>query len=139
MHARKSRLVALVTVAVLSASDAAPARDASPTAAPGLAQLSPADLRMLWLGHWSDDRKRWWFTIDEIVGNDIRRARFRLAHLKQGHIEGDRLTLVSESCVVLIGCYSYTHIGRLIGQARMDMYGTDDDQTVVHFPLNREP
>ena len=61
----------------------------------------------------------------------------RLASLKEGRIEGDQITLVSRSCVILIGCYEYIYEGKLITSSRMDMYGTDDDGGVVNFLLEK--
>lgn len=75
------------------------------------------------LGTWHDDQNRFWFTVDAIVENEVQAARFWLAHLKSGIIEDGELTLVSESCVPLFGCYEYTHVARMIGLEAMDMFG----------------
>jgi hypothetical protein len=100
------------------------------------------------VGTWNDQRHRFWFTVDRIVGNEVRAARFRLASLKSGHVDGDTLTLTSKSCVPVIGCYEYTHVGKLIGPGRMDMHGYSDPcrfaeecrktGVVVNFVLVRE-
>ena len=78
------------------------------------------------VGTWHDDQNRFWFTIDEIVGNKVQAARFWLAHLKSGTIEDGELTLVSESCVPLFGCYEYTHVAKMIAPDSMDMFGHSD-------------
>lgn len=100
--------------------------------------LSPEALQKAFIGTWNDQLGRFWFTIDDIAGNQVRSARFYLAHLKDGHIEGDRLTLRSMSCVPLVGCYDYTIDGKLITPVRMDMHATDDAGETVHFVLVRE-
>jgi hypothetical protein len=61
-----------------------------------------------------------------------------MAHLENGQIEGNRLTLVSMSCVPLIGCYSYTIQGKLLADSRMDMRATDETGDTVHFVLVRK-
>ena len=100
--------------------------------------LSPDALRKSFIGTWNDQGGRFWFTIDDIAGTEVRTARFRLAHLKNGRIDGNRLTLVSMSCVPLIGCYSYTIQGRLLAHSQMDMRATDETGDTVHFVLVRK-
>jgi len=93
--------------------------EAAPPLEQQVRQLDPQIL----LGTWRDDQNRFWFTIDEIVGGEVRAARFWLAHLKEGHIDGNSLTLTSESCLLFIGCYEYTHVAELIEPGSMDMHG----------------
>ena len=103
----------------------------------------------VFVGTWNDERRRFWFAVDEIVGNEVRAAHFRLASFKEGRVDGDTLTLTSRSCVPIIGCYEYTHVGKLIGPARMDMHGYSDKcvfaeecrekGVVVNFVLVRAP
>jgi len=100
--------------------------------------LSPELLRKAFIGTWNDQGGRFWFAIDDIAGTQVHSARFRLAHLKSGHIEGNRLTLVSMSCIPVIGCYSYTIEGKLLAQSRMDMHATDETGDTVHFVLVRK-
>lgn len=102
----------------------------------------------VFLGTWRDDQNRFWFTIDEIVGSEIRAAQFWLAHLKEGRIEGNSLTLISQSCVRFIGCYEYTHVAELVGPDSMDMrgesgicvfdHGCRDEGDVVNHLLMRD-
>ena len=75
------------------------------------------------VGEWRDDQDRFWFTVDEMVGNEVRAASFHAAHLKEGRVEGAVLTLTSESCVPIIGCYVYTHVATLIAPGQVDMTG----------------
>jgi len=100
--------------------------------------LSPDVVRKSFVGTWNDQLGRFWFTIGDISGDQVRSAQFHLAHLKNGHIEGNRLTLVSVSCVPLIGCYDYMIDGRLITLSRMDMHATDETGDTVHFVLERK-
>jgi hypothetical protein len=111
-------VLALAGAAAVCASAALPAREPAPPYGP----VSPQDF----VGTWRDGQDRFWFTIDRIDGNEVRAARFWLAHLKQGRVDGDTLTLVSESCVPVIGCYEYTHVARMIGPGTVDMRGTSD-------------
>jgi len=97
--------------------------------------LSPEEARKSFLGTWNDELGRFWFTIDDIAENQVRSAKFHLAHLKSGHIEGGQLTLLSASCVPLVGCYGYAIDGKLIAPSRMDMHATDDAGETVHFVL----
>jgi hypothetical protein len=97
------------------------AREARPPAPP-LAGVTPQDF----IGTWHDNQDRFWFTIDRIEGNEVRAARFWLAHLKQGRVDGETLTLTSRSCVPVIGCYEYTHIAKMIAPGRVDMRGISD-------------
>ncbi len=94
-------------------------------------QMQQADPQFL-LGTWRDDQNRFWFRIDEIVGNEVRAARFWLAHLKEGRIDGDTLTLTSESCLPFIGCYEFTHSATLLGPDSMDMFGHSGICTFSH-------
>jgi hypothetical protein len=103
-----------------------------------VSKLNPETVRKSFLGTWNDNLGRFWFTIDDIAGNQVRTARFHLAHLKNGHIDGNRLTLVSRSCVPLVGCYDYNIDGRLITLSRMDMHATDETGDTVHFILVRK-
>jgi hypothetical protein len=100
--------------------------------------LSPDAVRKSFLGTWNDELGRFWFTIDDIAGDQVRSAQFHLAHFKNGHIQGNRLTLVSASCIPLIGCYDYTIDGRLITLSRMDMRATDETGDTVQFILVRK-
>ena len=100
--------------------------------------LDPDVVRKSFLGTWNDTLGRFWFKIDDIAGDQVRAAQFRLAHLKDGHIEGNRLTLVSVSCVPLIGCYDYMIDGKLITLSQMDMHATDETGDTVHFILVRK-
>jgi len=100
--------------------------------------LDPDVVRKSFLGTWNDTLGRFWFEIDDIAGDQVRTAQFRLAHLKNGHIDGNRLTLVSASCVPFIGCYDYTIDGKLIALGRMDMHATDETGDTVHFILVRK-
>jgi hypothetical protein len=100
--------------------------------------LNPEVVRKSFLGTWNDQLGRFWFTIDDIAGDQVRSAQFHLAHLKNGHIEGNRLTLVSASCIPLIGCYDYTIQGKLLTLSRMDMRATDETGDTVQFVLVRK-
>jgi hypothetical protein len=100
--------------------------------------MTPEALRKSFLGTWNDQVGRFWFAINDIAGAQVRNARFRMAHLENGQIEGNRLTLVSMSCVPLIGCYSYTIQGKLLADSRMDMRATDETGDTVHFVLVRK-
>lgn len=100
--------------------------------------ISPDTLRKAYLGTWNDQLGRFWFTIRDISGTQVRSADFRLAHLKEGHIDGNRLALVSMSCVPLIHCYSYRIEGKLMSLSRMDMHATDETGDTVHFVLVRK-
>ena len=100
--------------------------------------LNPDVVRKSFLGTWNDQLGRFWFTIEDISGDDVRSAQFHLAHLKKGHIEGNRLTLISVSCVPFIGCYDYMIDGKLITLSRMDMHATDETGDTVHFVLVRK-
>jgi hypothetical protein len=100
--------------------------------------MSPDALRKSFIGTWDDQGGRFWFTIGDITGDEIRSARFRLAHLKSGRIEGNRLTLLSMSCVPIVGCYSYTIRGTLLAHSQMDMRATDETGDTVHFVLIRK-
>jgi hypothetical protein len=107
---------------------------------PGLdvTDLNPDVVRKSFLGTWNDQLGRFWFRIDDIAGDQVRSAQFYLAHLKNGHIAGNRLTLISVSCVPLIGCYDYMIDGKLISLSRMDMQATDEGGDTVHFILTRK-
>ena len=109
-----------VWIAICSLGYAGAAEDVA--SSPELPQSQQRDAQVF-VGTWRDDQDRFWFTIEEIVGNKVQAAQFWLARLKHGTIEGDSLTLISESCVPLIGCYEYTHIAKMIGPGSMDMYG----------------
>jgi len=100
--------------------------------------LSPEALSKLYLGTWNDGTRRFWFSLDKIAGAQVQAATFRMAHFKNGHIEGNHLTLVSQSCVPAIGCYSYTIKGTLLQNSRMDIRGTDDSGETVCFVLVRK-
>jgi len=100
--------------------------------------LSPDALRKFYIGTWNDQLGRFWFSIDKVVGEQVQNASFRMAHLRNGHIDGNRLMLVSMSCVPLVGCYSYTIQGRLLANSHMDMRATDDAGETVHFVLVRK-
>jgi len=103
-----------------------------------VSSLSPEALEKAFVGTWNDEHGRFWFTIDDVAGNQVRSAQFYLAHLKDGHIEGSRLTLNSMSCVPLVGCYDYKIDGKLITPKRMDMHATDEAGETVHFVLVRK-
>jgi hypothetical protein len=137
-------VLVLTALAVLAAS-ASDARQARRRDRPQQQQteldvtgISPEALRNAYVGTWNDQGGRFWFAIDDIAGTQVRSAEFRMAHLKDGHIEGNRLTLVSMSCVPLIGCYSYKIQGLLLNGSRMDMHATDDAGETVHFVLVRK-
>src|SRR5215468_10800136 len=137
-------LASLAAVTVLLADGDAGARERRSTQKPkeqaqlDVSGLNPDEVRKSFLGTWSDELGRFWFTIDDIAGDQIRSAQFHLAHLKNGHIQGNRLTLVSASCIPLIGCYDYTIDGRLITLSRMDMRATDETGDTVQFILVRK-
>ena len=95
-------------------------------------------LRNAYIGTWNDQLGRFWFAINDIAGIQVRNAQFPMAHLKEGHIEGNRLMLVSLSCVPLLHCYSYQIEGKLISLSRMDIHGTDEAGETVHFVLTRK-
>jgi hypothetical protein len=99
------------------AADAVPSADPTP-----LVQVDPQSF----VGTWHDGQDRFWFTVDAIEGNQVRAARFWLASLKEGHVDGDTLTLVSRSCVPIIGCYEYTHVAKMTGPDELDLTGTSD-------------
>jgi hypothetical protein len=118
-----------------------------------LQNMSPEELANSFLGDWRDQRNRWWFAVDEITGNandgfEVSAARFRLASLKEGHIDGDYLRLVSRSCVGIFGCYEYYIDLKLIAPNQLDMTATTDTCTfeprcmtegeVAHFTMTRE-
>ena len=98
---------------------------AAETPVPDQAQIQPVDPQAF-LGTWRDGQDRFWFTIEEVDGNEVRAARFWLASLKEGQIDGDTLTLTSRSCVPIIGCYEYTHVAKMIAPGQVDMTGTSD-------------
>jgi hypothetical protein len=136
--------VSLAAAMALLADGDAGARERSSTRRlqeqPGLdvTGLNPEVVRKSFLGTWNDQLGRFWFTIDDIAGDQVRSAQFHLAHLKNGHIEGNRLTLVSASCIPLIGCYDYTIQGKLLTLSRMDMRATDETGDTVQFVLVRK-
>lgn len=100
--------------------------------------MSLDTLRKLYIGTWRDQGGRFWFSIDEIAGAQVQSASFRMAHLRDGQIRGNQLTLNSMSCVPLIGCYGYAIKGKLLTNSRMDMRATDDTGDTVHFVLVRK-
>lgn len=100
--------------------------------------MSLAALGKLYIGTWRDQNGRFWFSIDNIAGAQVQGANFRMAHLKDGHISGNQLTLNSMSCVPLIGCYSYAIKGKLLTNSQMDMRATDETGDTVHFVLVRK-
>lgn len=110
--------------------------------------MSAPEISNAFLGDWWDERDRWWFGIDLIENSEIRTARFRLAELKEGSIQGTSLLLVSRSCVGIFGCYEYFIEARLIAPNRLDMTATSDTCTfevrcresgeVVHYILTRK-
>jgi len=134
----------LVAATVLLADGDAGARERRSTQKPkeqaqlDVSGLNPDDVRKSFLGTWSDELGRFWFKIDDITGDQVRSAQFHLAHLKNGHIEGNRLTLVSASCIPLIGCYDYTIRGKLLTLSQMDMRATDETGDTVQFILVRK-
>lgn len=95
-------------------------------------------LGKLYVGTWNDQGGRFWFSIDKIAGAQVQGASFRMAHLKDGRINGNQLTLNSMSCVPLIGCYSYAIRGKLLTNSQMDMSATDETGDTVHFVLIRK-
>jgi hypothetical protein len=84
------------------------------------------------LGTWHDDQDRFWFTIDRIDGNQVTAARFWLASLKEGRVDGNTLTLTSRSCVPVIGCYEYTAVAKLLVTGQIDMTGTSENCRFWH-------
>lgn len=100
--------------------------------------MSPEALGKLYLGSWKDQGGRFWFSIDKVAGAQVQSAGFRMAHLRDGRINGNQLTLNSMSCVPLIGCYSYAIKGKLLTNSRMDMRATDETGDTVHFVLVRK-
>ena len=100
--------------------------------------MSLEALRKLYVGTWDDQGGRFWFSIDRIAGAQVQSASFKMAHLKDGYIDGNQLTLNSMSCVPLIGCYSYAIKGKLLANSRMDMRATDETGDTVHFVLVRK-
>jgi hypothetical protein len=132
--------IALQAFQHLSAAEAAD----SPRQLQQIQQVNP----QTFLGTWRDDQNRFWFTIDEIVGGEVRDAQFWLAHLKEGHIDGDSIVLTSESCVPFIGCYEYAHVAKLVGPDSMDMrgysntcafgHGCREEGDVVNHVLTRD-
>jgi hypothetical protein len=145
---RRTRLtvtLALAAAASLLLSDGtsgakeAGGRERNPqTAERDVKTLSTEELREAYMGVWNDERHRWWFTITDIENNKIKGAQFRLASLKEGTINGDKLTMVSRECVIFIGCYEYRIKGTLLTPTNMDMYGTSDNNETVHFRLIRQ-
>jgi len=118
-----------------------------------LQNMSAEELANSFLGDWRDQRNRWWFAVDEIAGNandgfEVKAARFRLASLKEGHIDGNYLRLVSRSCVGIFGCYEYYIDLTLTAPNQLDMTATTDTCTfeprcttsgeVAHFTMTRE-
>jgi len=118
-----------------------------------LQNMSPEELANSFLGDWRDQRNRWWFAVDEIAGNandgfEVKAARFRLASLKEGHIDGNYLRLVSRSCVGIFGCYEYYIDLTLTAPNQLDMTATTDTCTfeprcttsgeIAHFIMTRE-
>lgn len=95
-------------------------------------------LRKFYIGTWRDQGGRFWFSIDKIADAQVQSASFRMAHLRDGQIRGNQLTLNSMSCVPLIGCYGYAIKGKLLTNSRMDMRATDDTGDTVHFVLVRK-
>jgi hypothetical protein len=100
--------------------------------------MSLEALRNLYIGTWRDQGGRFWFSIAKITGARVQSATFRMAHLKNGQISGNQLSLNSMSCVPLIGCYSYAIKGKLLTNSRMDMRATDETGDTVHFVLVRK-
>jgi hypothetical protein len=100
--------------------------------------MSLDTLRKLYIGTWTDQGGRFFFSIDKIAGVQVQSAGFKMAHLKNGRINGNQLTLNSMSCVPLIGCYSYAIKGKLLTNSRMDMRATDETGDTVHFVLVRK-
>jgi len=137
-------LIAAAAVAILAAGDAnarqARRRDLQRQEVSELdtSRMSPEALRKLYLGTWRDQGGRFWFSIDKIAGAQVQGAAFRMAHLKDGQISGNQLTLNSMSCVPLIGCYSYAIKGKLLANSNMDMRATDETGDTVHFVLVRK-
>jgi hypothetical protein len=84
------------------------------------------------LGEWRDGQDRYWFTVNAIENNVVTDAHFRLAHLVEGHIEGNVLTLVSESCVPILGCFVYTHTATLTAPGVLDMFGHSENCRFWH-------
>jgi hypothetical protein len=84
------------------------------------------------LGTWHDGQDRFWFTVEAIEGNQVRAARFWLASLKEGRVEGNTLTLTSRSCVPLIGCYEYTSVSKMLVNGQVDMTGTSENCRFWH-------
>ena len=137
-------LIAVTSISlVCSASDARQARrrerQQQQLTELNTAGLSADALRKLYLGAWNDQGGRFWFSIDRIDGMQVKSASFRMAHLQNGRIDGNRLTLLSGSCVPVIGCYGYTIKGTVMADSRMDIRGTDDSGETVHFVLVRKP
>src|SRR5205085_2172083 len=102
--------IALLLIAVTAASLPASGTDARQARRRDLQQqqvaeldtngLSPAAVEKFYIGAWTDlGGRRLWFSIDKIAGGQVQSASFPMAHLKQGHIDGNRLTLVSISCL----------------------------------------
>ena len=137
-------VVSLAVAMALLADAGAGARERASTRRPkeqaglDVTSLDPDVVRKSFLGTWSDQLGRFSFTIDDIAGDQVRRARFHLAHLKNGHIEGNSVTLVSASCIPLIGCYDYTIRGKLLTLSQMDMRATDETGDTVQFTLMRK-
>jgi hypothetical protein len=104
---------------------------AAETPAPDQAQVGPVAPQDF-LGTWRDGQDRFWFTIEQIDGIEVRAARFWLASLKEGRIEGDTLTLTSRSCVPIIGCYEYTHVAKMVAPGELDMTGTSENCRFWH-------
>lgn len=110
--------------------------------------MSASEIENAFLGDWRDNRDRWWFGIDSIEDTEVRAARFRLAHLKEGQIEGTRLSLVSTACLFGFACYDYFIEAELVSPDTLDMTATSDTCNferrcreageVAHYILTRE-
>ena len=156
---RNMRAALVLIVAALGGADSEAAHGSEHNSAVAREQLEGQEQRSLttmshealasaFIGTWLDERGRFWFAIDEIIKNEVRAASFRLASLKEGHVTGDSLILVSSSCVILLGCYEYIYEGKLLTPTHMDMYGIGgrcsfaaectEEGEIVHFFLVKE-
>jgi hypothetical protein len=120
-----------MVIAVIAAGTVAVCASGISGAAETPAQAQSVDPQAF-LGTWHDDQDRFWFAVDEIVGNEVRGARFWLASLKEGRVDGNTLTLTSRSCVPIIGCYEYTSVSKMLVTGELDMTGTSENCRFWH-------
>ena len=102
---RRILIVALAAATVLSSQTEARQarrRDAQrpPAAELDVQGMTSEEIQKLYVGTWKDQGGRFWFSIDKLSGADVQSATFRMAHLRNGRIDGAHLVLDSAYHVV---------------------------------------